>query len=299
MPFFPMLVNSFNKQTKNNKVDLVISSSWALGKGYRIGNETHISYLHCRNFKYVWDEAYLYFRGPLKILSFLKKPLQKFDIQSSKVPDHIITNSIFVQKWVKEKYYRSSTVIYPPVEVDDFYISKEKKDYYITVGRIVKCKRFEIIVDAFNKNGKELIIVGDGSARKGLEKQASSNIKFIGFKTKDEFKDILAKAKAFVFAAEEDFGIAIVEALAAGVPVVAYRGGASEELINEETGILYKYQSESSLNNALYYFEKNLNKFKPELIRESSLRFSKSRFKKEIKVFIDNIIQTELNKSNQ
>jgi len=112
--------------------------------------------MHSRNFKYVWDEAYLYFRGPFKALSFLKKPLQKFDIKSAQVPDHLITNSKFVQSWVKEKYNRESTVIYPPVEVDDFYISDQKEDYYITVGRIVKCKRFEIIVKSIQGKWKTI-----------------------------------------------------------------------------------------------------------------------------------------------
>lgn len=291
MPFFPFVVKSFNKQTKNNKVDLVISSSWALSKGYRIGNEIHICYMHSRNFKYVWDEAYLYFKGPFKALSFLKKPLQKFDIQAAQNPDYLITNSKFVQKWAKDKYNRDSTVIYPPVEVDDFYIAEQKEDYYITVGRIVTCKRFEIIVEAFNKNGKQLIIVGDGPARKKLEKMANSNIKFVGFKTKDKLKDLLARANAFVFAAEEDFGIAIVEALASGLPVIAYKGGASEELITKETGVLYPHQTSTSLNKAIDYYSLNQKNYQAQSIRNSALKFSKDRFKKEISNFINTITQ--------
>ncbi len=292
MPFFPLVVKSFNKQTRSNKVNLVISSSWALSKAYRIGNEIHICYMHSRNFKYVWDEAYLYFKGPFKALSFLKRPLQKFDIQSAQVPDYLITNSKFVQKWVKEKYNRDSTVIYPPVEVDDFYISEQKDDYFITVGRIVKCKRFEIIVEAFKKNGKKLIIVGDGPARKNLEKNASSNIEFVGYKTKDQLKEMLAKANAFVFAAEEDFGIAIVEALAAGLPVIAYKGGASEELVEKRTGILYKSQTEHGLNSAIDYYSDNIELYNAEYIRNSALKFSKKRFKEEISSYIDNITKS-------
>ncbi len=290
MPFFPFLVRSFNKQTKDNKVDLVISSSWALSKGYRNQNEIHISYLHCRNFKYVWDEAYLYFKGPFKTLSFIKKPLRRFDIKSAQNPDYLITNSKFVQKWVKEKYNRDSTVIYPPVEVEDFYISDDKEDYFITVGRIVKCKRFEIIVEAFKINGKKLIIVGDGSARKDLEKNSTPNIHFVGFKNKDELKGLLAKARAFVFAAEEDFGIAIVEALAAGLPVLAYSGGASQELINNNNGILYDRQDPLVLNKALNKFLEKENEFNSVDIRESAKRFSKQRFQNEFKAFVEGTV---------
>jgi len=289
MPIFPFIVKSFNKQTKSNKVDLVLSSSWILSKGYRIGNEIHICYMHSRNFKYVWDEAYLYFRGPFKALSFLKKPLQKFDIKSAQVPDHLITNSKFVQSWVKEKYNRESTVIYPPVEVDDFYISDQKEDYYITVGRIVKCKRFEIIVKAFKENGKQLIIVGDGPARKNLEKTASQNIHFVGYKTKEQLKGLLAKANAFVFAAEEDFGIAIVEALAAGLPVIAYKGGASEELINSKTGVLYDHQNHEELNYAIESYCIKKDMFDSEYIRGTALKFSKARFKEEISNYINRV----------
>ena len=290
MPFFPYLVKSFNKQTKNNEIDLVISSSWALSKGYRIGNETHISYLHCRNFKYVWDEAYLYFKGPFKLLSFLKKPLREFDIKSAQNPDYLITNSKFVQNWVRQKYNRESTVIYPPVEVEEFYISNEKEDYFIPVGRIVTCKRFEIIVEAFARNGKNLLIVGDGSARKKLEKNAPPNVKFIGFKTKEELKTLLSKARAFVFSAEEDFGIAIVEALASGIPVIAYSGGASTELITNENGILYNQQSSEALNKTLKEFIDKEHCFEPKKIRESAMKFSKKRFQKEFSSYIDKII---------
>lgn len=290
MPFFPLLLKSFNRQTMDNKVDLVISSSWVLSKGYRIGNETHICYLHSRNFKYVWDEAHLYFRGPLKLFSFLIKPLQRFDKNSANVPDYLIANSKFVQEWVRDKYNKESTVIYPPVDVSDFYISKDKEEYYVTVGRLVPYKRFELIIEAFNENGKRLKVVGDGSIRNKLEKKANSNIEFLGFKSKTVIIDILAKAKAFVFAAEEDFGIVIVEALASGLPVIAYKGGASKELINSETGVLYTQQSAESLNNAIIYFEENQPKFNSEKIRKSALRFSKDRFKKEISEFIDNVI---------
>lgn len=287
MPLFPVVVNQFNEQTKRNKVDLVISSSWALSKSYRVGNEVHVCYLQARNFKYVWEEADKYFRGPFKLFSFVRPLLQKFDRHGGNNPNYLIANSHFVKKWVQEKYGRESTVIYPPVEVEDFYISEVKEDYFITVGRLEPYKRFDIIVDAFAKNGKKLLVVGDGSVRKELEKRATSNIQFVGYKTKEEIKDLLSKSQGFVFAGVEDFGIAIVEALASGVPVIAFNGGASEELINEENGILYDEQCPDALNRCISEFSKR--KYDSHRIRASSMKFSKERFKSEFKAFVDQV----------
>lgn len=290
MPFFPFIVKKFNQQTRNNKVDLVISSSWALSKSYRIGDEIHICYLQARNFKYVWEEADQYFRGPLRILSFIKPLLRKFDLNGGSNPDYLIANSYFVQKWVKEKYGRDSVVIYPAVDVEDFFISEEKEDYYVTVGRLEPYKRFDIIVDAFAKNGKKLLVIGDGSQMKELKDRSASNITFLGYKTKDDIKHILSKAKAFVFSGVEDFGIAIVEALASGVPVIAFKGGASEELINTQNGMLYDEQSVDSLNQTIMKFSLELEgNLDPRIIKESANKFSKQRFQKEFLTFVNSV----------
>lgn len=287
MPLFPFVVNQFNEQTKRNKVDLVISSSWALSKSYRVGNEVHICYLQARNFKYVWEEADKYFRGPLKLLSFIRPLLQKFDKRGGSNPNYLISNSYFVRNWVKEKYGRDSVVIYPPVEVEDFYISEIKEEYFITVGRLEPYKRFDIIVDAFAKNGKKLIVVGDGSEKKELMKRATNNIQFVGYKTKEEIKDLLSKSQGFVFAGVEDFGIAIVEALASGVPVIAFKGGASEELISDSNGLLYDEQSSESLISCIKEFYSR--RYSALEIRKSAMRFSKQRFKHEFKLFVEKV----------
>jgi len=290
MPFFPFIVNRFNVQTKKNKVDLVISSSWALSKSYRIGNEIHICYLQARNFKYVWEEADQYFKGPLKLLSFMKPSLRQFDVKGGSNPDHLISNSFFVSSWIKEKYGRDSTVIYPPVDVEDFNISDEKDDYFIAVGRLQPYKRFDVIVDAFVKSGKKLIIAGDGAVMDNLRNRATDNIKFVGFKTKEELKPLLNRARAFVFAGVEDFGIAIVEALACGTPVIAYSGGASKELINQDNGLLYHSQTPDSLNNVLDVFDKMESTFNSKLIRASSMKFSKERFKREFTQYVNGVL---------
>jgi glycosyltransferase involved in cell wall biosynthesis len=289
-PIFPIIVKRFNHQTNQNKVNLVISSSWALSKGYRISNEIHICYLQARNFKYVWEESNLYFKGPLRFLSFLKAPLQKFDVKSAQNPNHLISNSFFVKRWVKERYGRDSTVIYPPVDVERFYISEKKDDYFVTVGRLEPYKRFDIIIDAFNKNGKRLIVIGDGSEMKKLRKRAASNIEFLGFLTQNKIKHHLSQANAFIYAGVEDFGIALVEAMASGTPVIAYSGGASQEIIEKHAGLLYNKQSADSINNTIEEFERNKHFFDASEIRKHSLKFSKERFKTEFKAYVNELI---------
>lgn len=289
MPLFPFIIKQFNKQTKNNTVDLVISSSWTMSKGYRAGNETHICYLQARNFKYVWDEADLYFKGPLKALSFIKGYLQRFDVKSAQNPDYLISNSVFVQKWVKERYKRDSVVIYPPVEVEDFAISDKIGDYYITVGRLEPYKRFDIVVEAFAKNGKKLIVVGDGTQTAYLKSIAGPNIEFTGYLEKSKIRELLSNARAFVYGGIEDFGIAIIEAHASGIPVIVFKGGASDEIVTPENGLCYSEQKPESLNLMIEAFEQNGTIYNKQDIRNSSLKFSKKRFQQEFKDYVESV----------
>jgi len=294
MPFFPLATRMFNRQTSRNKVDAVISSSWALSKSYRIGDEIHISYFQARNFKYIWDESHLYFSGYRKLFSFLKWPLRLYDIRSAQNPQYIIANSEYVRDWIKKKYNRDAHVIYPPVEVDSFTISDIKDDYYVTVGRLEPYKRFDLIVDAFNRSRKKLIIVGDGSQLKSLKAQAGENIVFTGFKSKQEINHLLNRAKAFVYAGVEDFGIAIVEALASGTPVIAYSGGASPEIVGGgyENGVLYDEQTPEALEGALEQFEERAVPFSPDKVRASSLRFSTQRFQTEFVDYVEGVLKS-------
>jgi glycosyltransferase involved in cell wall biosynthesis len=298
MPFFPIIVKMYNWQNRKENFDLIISSSWALSKGFKLKGAKHICYLQARNFKYVWDEADLYFNGPLKLFSFVKYFLRKFDINSAQNPDLLISNSKFVQAWTKSHYNRDSIVVYPPVEVEDFYISEEKGDYYITIGRLEPYKRFDIIIDAFNKNKKNLLVLGSGSQLGKLKKNANNNIQFLGFKPKEEVENILSKSKAFVYAGVEDFGIVYAESLASGVPVIAYNGGAVGEIVdNLKDGVLYNNQEETSLNSAIKSFEQRANEFFPEEIKERANRFSKLRFQKEFKEIVEDFMFNSSNKA--
>lgn len=291
MPFFPFIVSDFNKRAAKKNVDLIISSSWVLSKGFKVNGAKHICYLQARNFKYVWDEADLYFTGIRKFLSFTKSYLQRFDVESAQNPDLLIANSKFVQDWVKTHYNRDCQLIYPPVEVEYFNTSDQKEDYYITVGRIEPYKRFDIIIDAFNQNRKKLIVIGSGSELDKLKEKAQSNIQFCGFLPKEDFKDTLSKAKGFIYAGVEDFGIAIVEALASGVPVIGYDGGAMREIVADGIdGILFDKQNSESLNKGLERFESTYLNYDAQSIKKRANRFSKSRFKTEFKDLVDSFI---------
>lgn len=294
MPLFPMIVRELNFLSKNNSGDLIISSSWVLSKGFKINGAKHICYLQARNFKYVWDEADLYYTGLLKLFSFTKYYLRRFDIKSAQNPDILIANSKFVQDWTKKHYNRDSIVIYPPVDVDDFFISDIKEDYYITIGRLEPYKRYDIIIDSFNKNKKKLLVLGSGSQMRKLKQMSGDNIQFLGFKEKSELKDILSKAKAFVYAGIEDFGIVYAESLASGVPVIAYKGGAVSEIIeNNKDGVLFENQNSDSLNIAISTFEKNHMDFKPSEIKNRANRFSKKRFQDEFKDVVNSLYLKE------
>lgn len=294
LPIFPFIVNNFNNKSKKHECDLIISSSWALSKGFKINGAKHICYLQARNFKYVWDEANLYYTGIIKLFTFTKYYLRKFDIKTAQNPDILISNSKFVQGWTKRHYNRSSIVIYPPVDVDDFVVSNKKEDYYITIGRLEPYKRFDIIIDAFNTNNKKLFVLGSGTQFKKLKRQANENISFLGFRDKNEIKSLLSKAKAFVYAGIEDFGIVYVEALASGIPVIAYNGGAVPEIVEHgKYGILFETQSVGSLNEAIELYEETKENFDAVDLKNSANRFSKKRFQKEFRAVVD-ILLAEL-----
>ncbi|NLP58828.1 glycosyltransferase family 4 protein [Lutibacter sp. B1] len=292
---FPFFVNNLNKKARKSKADLIISSSFATAKSLKISNAFHISYFQARNMKYIWDEVDLYFNSYRKIFRFILPLLRKYDIKQASNPNVIIVNSIFVQQWVKNIYGRDSIVIYPPVDVDYFKPMDIKEEYYVTVGRIVEYKRFDTIVEAFNKNKKRLVIVGSGSMLTKLKKKASSNIEFTGFLDKSQVYEKISKAKAFIYAGVEDFGISLVEAQACGTPVIAYdKAGAKEIVIDGKTGVLFKEQTANCINSSIDKFENNPKPFSSNEARENSLRFSKDRFKKEISDFVNMYFKTEL-----
>lgn len=277
-----------NKIKISEDTQLIISSSHAVAKGIKKSskNQLHISYFQARNFKYIWDDVDLYF-GKIK---FFAKPfiylLRRIDCKQAKRPDFIIANSKYVQEWIKTIYNRESNVIYPPVDVKIFKLEQDKEDYYVTAGRLVPYKRFDIIINTFNENKRKIFIIGDGTEKERLKNKSNSNIIFTGYLDSFQINNLISKAKCFIHAGVEDFGIAPIEAQACGTPVIAFgKGGVLETVINGKTGLFFNEQSVSSLEKAVQTFE--TIKFDPIIIRENALRFSTERFEKEINEFVE------------
>ena len=299
LPFFPTITRSFNEQIKENSIDLVISSSWCLSKGFRIKNEKHVCYMQARNFKYVWDEYDNYFKGFVGVIfTPLRKYLQSFDKKMAQNPDYIIANSKYVQEWIKNHYHRSSTVIYPPVAVNNFNLRTTEihtSEYYVTVGRLVQYKRFDLLIKAFINLDKKIIIIGDGSEREKLKKLANGNknIIFTGFLNSTQINHYISNSRAFVFSSLEDFGIAPVEAQACGTPVIAYgKGGVLETVIEGKTGVFFYSQNVNDIEKAVLSFEKNILNFNPIEIRNNAKKFSQDHFKKNLSSYLkDNIFK--------
>lgn len=285
---FPFFQNYIRTLKVDKDVDIIISSSHAVAKGILKSNENqiHFSYFQARNLKYLWDDYDLYFGKVRYLMNPFKKHLRKQDVLSAQQPDYIISNSKFVQQWVKKTYHRDSEVIYPPVAISKFQLCSEKEDYFIAVGRIEPYKRFDIIVDCFNSNGKKLIMVGDGSQLPQLKKKANKNIHFTGFLNSDEVFQHLRKAKGFIHAGVEDFGIAPIEAQACGTPVIAFEaGGILETVLKGKTGVFFKEHSKESLEEAIAYFE--TIKFNYEEIRKHAERFSTSNYEIAMQKYIE------------
>lgn len=282
----------FTSKIKVDKdIDLIISSSHAVAKGVKKSSDhqLHISYFQARNFKYIWDEVDLYFGKTAFLLKPLIIILRKIDVRQAQRPDYIISNSKFVQNWVKQTYNRDSVVIYPPVSLEHFTFCDAKEDYYVAIGRIVPYKRFDLVVETFNQLNKKLIIIGDGDQLSNLKKIAKENIQFTGYLDSTEVNKILSKAKAFIHIGLEDFGIAPIEAQACGTPVIAYKaGGVLETVVNGKTGILFNEQTPASLINAINEFEQTA--FNLSEIRNHAFTFSKERFESEMKAYVSNLL---------
>lgn len=302
LPLMPLAI----EQLDLRKYDLVISNSHCVAKGVITGpNQLHISYVHSP-IRYAWDLQQQYLeevnlQHGLKgwVAKIILHYMRLWDSRTGNNVDYFISNSKYIAKRIQKCYRRTAQVIYPPVAVNDFTICKQKEDYYLTASRMVPYKKMDLIVEAFSKmTDKKLIVIGDGTQFEKVKSQAKKfeNIVLLGYQPFEVLKEKMQKAKAFVFVAEEDFGIVPVEAQACGTPVIAYgKGGALETVINYDkenpTGIFFKEQTADSIVNAVKIFEKNIKLFKPENCRKNAERFSAARFRNEFKQFIENKIE--------
>ena len=285
--------------------DVVISSASAFAKGILTKPETlHICYCHTPT-RYLWTDTHEYIED-LRLNSLLKKALlprlihklRLWDKMSVDRVDQFIANSRSVQQRIKKYYRRDSDIIYPPADVQKNIISKKLEPYFVTGGRIVPYKRFDLVIEVFNRLGWPLKIFGTGPELESLKKQARSNIEFLGRISEEDKNVLLSKAQAFLHPQVEDFGITPLESMACGRPVIAFGvGGASETVIPNKTGVLFFEQTWEALLAAVMSFDST--QFDPILIRAWAERFDKEKFKINMKQYVDRSFEEFQQRSNQ
>lgn len=309
--------------------DLVISSSHAVAKGVLTGpNQLHISYVHSP-MRYAWDLQHQYLKESgldrtLKgwIAKWMLHKLRIWDSRSANGVDEFVANSHFIARRIEKAYRRKAAVIYPPVDINAFPLCEKKDDYYLTASRMVPYKRVELIVEAFSRMpDRHLVVIGDGSDFEKVKAKAGRNVSLLGYQKFDVMRTYMQRAKAFVFAAEEDFGITPVEAQACGTPVIAFgRGGVLESVqgrpsgafssghgglatgsvnadASDHTGVFFYEQSASAICEAVNVFERERERFTPLNCRNNALRFNPERFRAEFKAFVGlawSVFQTHL-----
>ncbi len=301
LPLFPLAIEQFDLSS----YDLVVTSSHAVAKGVLTNsNQLHICYCHTP-IRYAWDlyNRYITEAGLTKgIKGLIAKStlhyIRMWDISTANRPDYFIANSKHIAKRIKKTYNREAEVIYPPVDVDKFPLFEKKENYYLTASRMVPYKRIDLIVEAFSgMPDKKLVVIGHGPEMEKIKQKAGKNIELLGYQPDNKLVEYMRKAKAFVFAAEEDFGIIVVEAMAAGTPVIAWkRGGAGESIIDNKTGILFNDQNAESIIDAVQRFEKSETSFNPKIISEYASGFSRKVFEENISSFINKKMDEFYNK---
>jgi glycosyltransferase involved in cell wall biosynthesis len=293
LPLMPLAI----EQLDLSGYDLIISSSSCVSKGVITGpDQVHISYVHSP-IRYAWDLTHQYLEEANLnhgIKGWLAKVIlhymRMWDIRTANGVDYYLANSKFIARRIKKVYGREAKVIYPPVDIESFSYCEEKGDYYLTASRLVPYKKVKLIVEAFNEMpDKKLLVIGDGPDFSKIKSIARANIILMGYQPFEVLKEKMQHAKAFVFAAEEDFGITPVEAQACGTPVIAYgKGGALETIKENETGIFFYQQDVESIVDAVTRLE-SLSVIEPQKCRENAERFAIRRFKKETHEYIDGV----------
>ena len=319
LPLMPFAVRRFDVAD----YDVIISNSHSVAKGVKKRpGQLQICYCHTP-MRYAWDLRDQYLResgldrgikGP--VINFVLDRIRQWDFNTAEQVDHFIANSHYIQDRIKRCYERDSAVIYPPVDVDSFTLHENKENYFLAASRMVPYKKMDLIVEAFSENGLPLVVIGDGPDFEKVKSRAKNNVKFLGFQSEKALIDSMQKARAFIFAAEEDFGIVPVEAQACGTPVIAFgKGGVTETVIPLQgsgvrgqrpantgaihespsgkinpTGIFFHEQTVPSVIDAVKKFIEAEDSFDPIAIRKNAERFSAERFRREFKNYVDDKI---------
>lgn len=298
LPLMPLAI----EQLDLSGYDLVISSSHAVAKGVITGpGQKHLCYCHTP-IRYAWDLQHQYLReagltNGLKsaVARIILHYIRQWDLRSVNGVDRFVSNSAYVAARVRKLYNRESAVVHPPVDIDAFQLLVEKEDFYLAASRLVPYKRIELIAAAFARMPhRRLVIIGDGPSMGRLRAIGGSNITIMGYQPLSVLRDHMQRARAFVFAAEEDFGIMPVEAQACGTPVIAFgRGGATETIIAgaadaAPTGIFFEEQTEDSLIAAIERFEQT--RIDPRDCRMQAEKFAPARFEGEMRMALAGLI---------
>ncbi len=308
LPLMPIAM----RQLDLSGYDLIITNSHSVAKGIRkYPGQLHICYCHTP-MRYAWDlrDQYLKDAGlDNGIKGFFVRGvlnrIRRWDVSTSRNIDHFICNSNYIRERIKRAYGRDAALIYPPVDIGKFQLNEKREGFFLTVSRMVPYKKLDLIVDAFSETGLPLKVIGDGPDLEKIKERAGRSVEFLGFRDDNVLKRYMQRARAFIFAAEEDFGIVPVEAQACGTPVIAFgKGGVTETVIPAPcseggepgvqwgclpapTGIFFHEQTVSALVQALKEFETIEDKFDPSEIRGNAMRFGIERFRREFSAFVD------------
>ena len=292
-PLMPLAI----EQNDLSGYDLIISNSHAVAKGVLTGaDQLHICYCYTP-IRYAWDFQHQYLLES-KLTKGLRSALVRYflhrmriwDSRTANGVDYFIACSGYIARRIWKVYRRPSTVIYPNVEVDDFIIGAgPREDFYFTASRLVPYKQIQLIVRAFAQMpDRKLVVIGTGPLFKQIKAEATSNVSILGHQPFPVLLDHMQKTRCFIFASEEDFGIAPLEAQACGTPVLAFgKGGARETVIDGVTGLFFELQTPQSLCEGLERFESMENSFNPERIRSHAKNFSTEIFRKKFRAYVD------------
>lgn len=295
LPLMPVAI----EQLDLSRYDLIISSSHAVAKGVITGpDQLHISYVHSP-MRYAWDLQHQYLRETgldKKFQGFLARyflhKLRMWDLRSAQGVDCFVANSNFIARRIMKTYRRQAEVIYPPVDTSQFTPCHDKADYYFTASRLVPYKKIDLIVKSFRTMpDKKLIVIGDGPDLEKVKSKAGANVEILGYQSDAVLIHHLQRAKAFIFAAEEDFGLLPLEAQACGTPVIAYgKGGALETVRGLEqtnpTGVFFPQQTTAALCQAIQQFEANRSLLTVENCVANAQLFAPQQFYTKFKQFV-------------
>ena len=296
LPLMPLAIEQFDL----SGYDIVLSSSHCVAKGVLTGPTTlHVSYVHTA-MRYAWDLQHEYLEGAnlargLRSLAarWMLHKLRIWDVRSSYGVDAMVANSRFIARRIRKTYGRKARVIYPPVDVENFVPGGAKEDYYVTASRLVPYKRIDVLIDAFARlPERRLVVIGEGPQAGALKARAGSNVTFLGLQDQDSLVRHMQRAKAFLFAAQEDFGIVLVEAQACGTPVIALgKGGALETVRGPEhaqpTGLFFESPTPACVAEAVHRFESSARLFTPAACRANAERFDSSVFDRRLLALVE------------